>query len=257
MIADSQSNIFTNKMLVDKITAALAIAIFSAALGTLRGFINVTYNLNYKKAKVTGSPPSNGSEYDYIVVGTGTSGSVVAGRLAEAGHRILIVEAGGPPHFLQKIPGLFSFFLNTPYDWGYKLKQKGDIGGVYNDRSIPYPRGQSLGGTRLVQRRDMGKILCKLSLVWYCSVLNGMVYFRGHSKDFDEWEKLRNPGWGWKDVLPFFKKAEKWTGSDDTYGTDGHLNIRPSPYTYKVLQQISEHLQTNPSAWRRGHFVYF
>ena len=64
-----------------------------------------------------------------------------------------------------------------------------------------------------------------------------MVYFRGHSKDFDEWEELGNPGWGWRDVLPFFKRAEKWAGpnSEDTYGTDGLLNIRPSPYIYKVI----------------------
>ena len=88
-------------MLLNKITTALAIAAFSAALGSMRLFINVTYNLGHKRAKATGSPPSNGSEYDYIVVGSGTSGSVVAGRLAEAGHRILLVEAGGPPHFLQ------------------------------------------------------------------------------------------------------------------------------------------------------------
>ena len=67
----------------------------------MRLFINVSYNLNYKKAKLMGSPPLNRSEYDYIVVGSGTSGSVVVGRLAEAGHRILLVEAGGPPHFLQ------------------------------------------------------------------------------------------------------------------------------------------------------------
>ena len=62
-----------------------------------------------------------------------------------------------------------------------------------------------------------------------------MVYFRGHSKDFDEWEELGNPGWGWKDVKQFFKSAERWTGpnSDETYGRDGHLNIRPNPYSYK------------------------
>ena len=79
--------------------------------------------------------------------------------------------------------------------------------------------------------------LDKSNLVYHYSVLNGMVYFRGHSKDFDEWEELGNPGWGWKDVLPFYKRAEKWAGpnSDDTYGTDGHLNIRPSPYIYKVV----------------------
>ena len=68
-------------------------------------------------------------------------------------------------------------------------------------------------------------------------MLNWMLYFRGHSKDFDEWEALGNPGWGWKDVLPFFKSAEKFAGlnTDDTYGTDGHFSIMPQRYIYKVL----------------------
>ena len=61
--------------------------------------------------------------------------------------------------FMQGIPGMFSFFLNTPYDWGYKLKRKDGIGGVYKDRTIPYPRGQSMGGTRLVHSIVFGKAL--------------------------------------------------------------------------------------------------
>ena len=70
-----------------------------------------------------------------------------------------------------------------------------------------------------------------------------MIYFRGHSKDFDEWEELGNPGWGWKDVKQFFKSAERWTGpnSEETYGRDGHLNIRPNPYSYKEGLKITGH----------------
>ena len=66
---------------------------------------------------------------------------------------------------------------------------------------------------------------------------NWMLYFRGHSKDYDEWEELGNPGWGWNDVLPFFKSAEKFTGpnEDGTYGTDGHFKIMPNPHIHKVF----------------------
>ena len=93
---------------------------------------------------------------------------------------------------------MFTFFLNTPYDWGYKLKPKEDIGGVYSDKTIPYPRGKSIGGTRFVYKNKCP--VHQANVCHHCSVLNGMVYFRGHSKDFDEWEELGNPGWGWKDV---------------------------------------------------------
>ena len=68
-------------------------------------------------------------------------------------------------------------------------------------------------------------------------MINGMLYFRGHSKDYDEWEELGNPGWGWRSVLPYFKSAEKWRGPDnpnDTYGTQGHFNIMYSPFRFKV-----------------------
>ena len=69
------------------------------------------------------------------------------------------------------------------------------------------------------------------------SMLNWMVYFRGHSKDFDEWEGLGNRGWGWKDVQPFFKKAEKWTGPNPnhTYGTGGRFSVMPNPYINQVM----------------------
>ena len=67
-------------------------------------------------------------------------------------------------------------------------------------------------------------------------MLNWMIYFRGHSSDFDEWEALGNPGWGWKDVEPLFKRAERWAGPnlDGVYGTEGPFNIMPNPFNYRV-----------------------
>ena len=68
-------------------------------------------------------------------------------------------------------------------------------------------------------------------------MLNYMLYFRGNPEDFNEWEKLGNSGWGWKDVLPFFKKAERFTGPDsnDSYGTKGRLDVMPNTYIHKVI----------------------
>ena len=69
-------------------------------------------------------------------------------------------------------------------------------------------------------------------------MLNWMLYFRGHSEDFEEWENLGNPGWGWRDVLPFFKKAERFVGDnrDEVYGTDGNFRIMLIPYIYKACK---------------------
>ena len=81
--------------------------------------------------------------------------------------------------------------------------------------------------------------------VWilqYCSMLNWMLYFRGNSKDFEEWEKLGNPGWGWRDVLPFFKKAERFAGAneDGVYGTDGNFKVMIIPHLYKACKERAE-----------------
>ena len=76
-------------------------------------------------------------------------------------------------------------------------------------------------------------------------MLNYMLYFRGNPEDFEEWEELGNSGWGWKDVLPFFKKAEKFAGpnNDGSYGTEGRLGIMPNPYIYKViLAKVKENI---------------
>ena len=73
-------------------------------------------------------------------------------------------------------------------------------------------------------------------------MINGMLYFRGHRKDFDEWEEMGNPGWGWEGVLPFFKSAERWSGPTNpngTYGTEGRFNIMYSPFRFKVMNYVT------------------
>ena len=94
------------------------------------------------------SPPQNRSVFDYIIVGSGTAGSVAAGRLAEGGHGVLLIEAGGPSHFLQGIPAFVSSFAGSLYDWNYKQVRKERLGGIYKNKTARYPRGKVLGGSR-------------------------------------------------------------------------------------------------------------
>ena len=82
-------------------------------------------------------------------------------------------------------------------------------------------------------------------------MLNWMLYFRGHSKDFDEWEDLGNPGWGWRNVQAFFKKAEKFAGSneDRTYGTEGRFWVMPMPHVHKVISLLHDSIDYIVRCW--------
>jgi choline dehydrogenase-like flavoprotein len=155
---------------------------------------------------------------------SGSAGSVVAARLAQAGHRVLLVEAGGAPHFLQSVPALALSFMTGPYDWGYKIKLRKGIGGVYKDNVMNYPRGKELGGS---------------------SMLNLMIYMRGHSHDYDEWESLGNPGWSFKDVLPYFKKSENFIGQHSSnltkyHGIHGKMMVEPANYLFPIEEIVTE-----------------
>lgn len=173
-------------------------------------------------SNLTYPTPANGTVYDFIVVGSGSAGSVVAGRLAEAGHSVLLVEAGAPSHWMQGIPALGTYFLSSPYDWNFSYKWNEKFGGKsYDDLVMPYPRGKSLGGS---------------------SMLNWMAYVRGHSKDFDEWEGLGNPGWSYKEVLPYFKKSERWPVSADVkfHGLDGPMSVQEQKDNYLLANVTLE-----------------
>ncbi len=143
-------------------------------------------------------------EADYIVVGAGSGGCAVAYRLAEAGHSVLVVEAGGSDAgpFIQ-MPGALSYPMNMRrYDWGYRTEPEPFLGG----RELACPRGRVIGGS---------------------SSINGMVYVRGHAGDFDHWVEAGATGWGFADVLPYFKRMEDWHGgaASEWRGQGGPLHV--------------------------------
>ncbi len=141
--------------------------------------------------------------YDYIVVGAGSAGSVLANRLSASGrHRVLLLEAGRPNHPWTRIPVGFARLIdNAAANWCYESEADENTG----QRKIPVPRGKLLGGS---------------------SAINGMVFVRGQAQDFDGWAQLGNRGWSYREVLPFFKNMESYAGGDDEYrGRDGPLKV--------------------------------
>jgi choline dehydrogenase len=147
-------------------------------------------------------------EADFVIVGSGSAGAALAYRLGEAGHSVLVLEYGGSDWgpFIQ-MPAALSYPMNMPrYDWGFVTDPEPHLGG----RRLACPRGKVLGGS---------------------SSINGMVYVRGHPRDFDAWAGMGADGWAWADVAPYFKRMETWHGpsSSDWRGTEGPLHITRGP----------------------------
>ena len=144
---------------------------------------------------------------DYVIVGSGSAGSAIAFRLAEAGRRVVVIEAGGTDigPFIQ-MPGALSYPMNMRrYDWGFRSEPEPHLGG----RRLAVPRGKVIGGS---------------------SSINGMVYVRGHARDFDTWDAMGATGWAYADVLPYFKRMENWHGGQSPYrGTSGPLHVTRGP----------------------------
>ncbi len=144
------------------------------------------------------------ASFDYIIVGAGSAGCVLANRLTASGrHRVLLLEAGGHDrHFWIHVPlGFGKLFDNAKVNWLYKSEPEPEL----NNRSIIQPRGKVWGGS---------------------SSINGLLYIRGQHEDFDHWRQLGNAGWGFADVLPYFRRAEdQERGADDLHGAGGPLAV--------------------------------
>ncbi|WP_243613150.1 choline dehydrogenase [Shimia aestuarii] len=148
---------------------------------------------------------------EYVIVGAGSAGCALAYRLAEAGKRVIVIEHGGSDAgpFIQ-MPAALSYPMNMRrYDWDYQTQPEPHLGG----RRLAAPRGKVVGGS---------------------SSINGMVYVRGHARDYDHWQEAGATGWGYGDVLPYFKRMEHWhdggQGGDPAWrGADGPLHVTRGP----------------------------
>jgi choline dehydrogenase len=153
--------------------------------------------------------------FDYVIVGAGSAGCVLANRLsANPSVRVCLLEAGGKDsHPWIHIPvGYFFNFDHPRADWRYRTEPEPGLKG----RVLKYPRGRVLGGS---------------------SSINGMVYIRGHALDYDGWRQLGNVGWSWNDVLPYFKRSENQVrGPNDAHGADGELSVDDLRASWEILE---------------------
>ena len=160
--------------------------------------------------------------YDYIIVGAGSAGCVLANRLsANPKNTVLLLEAGKRDRLSKiQIPAAFSKLFKTDYDWAYETEPQAHL----NNRSLFWPRGKVLGG---------------------CSSINATIYIRGHRTDYDRWQTLGDRDWSYSDLLPYFKKAEhRESGASEYHGIDGPLNVANlrhiNPLSHVFLQAARE-----------------
>lgn len=175
---------------------------FSSVLKHYRNALN-------EAAATTSTTNVFNKEYDFIVIGAGSGGSVVANRLTEIPDwSVLLLEAGKDEMFLTDIPLLVSYIIPTDYNWGYKTEPSGTSCLAMNEKRCNWHRGKGMGGT---------------------SIINYMVYSRGSRVDYDNWERLGNKGWSYKNVLPYFLKSEDVAviqlKSSPFHATGGYLTV--------------------------------
>jgi choline dehydrogenase len=157
--------------------------------------------------------------YDYLIVGAGPAGCLLANRLSHnPSHRVLLLEAGGQDNYPWiHVPVGYLYCIGNPRtDWCFKTESEPGL----NGRALNYPRGKVLGG---------------------CSSINGMIYMRGQSRDYDEWAAQGNKGWGWQDVLPVFKRSEShYAGDSDLHGAKGEWRVEQQRLSWALLDAFRE-----------------
>ncbi|MEN8197017.1 MAG: GMC family oxidoreductase N-terminal domain-containing protein, partial [Pseudomonadota bacterium] len=158
-------------------------------------------------------------EFDFVIVGAGSAGCAMAYRLSEDGKdSVLVLEYGGTDMGpLIQMPSALSYPMNmATYDWGYWSEPEPHLGG----RKLVCPRGKVVGGS---------------------SSINGMVYVRGHAHDYDHWEEQGAAGWGYRHVLPYFKRMENAHGGQEGWrGTDGPLHVTRGPWKNPLFHAFVE-----------------
>jgi choline dehydrogenase len=157
--------------------------------------------------------------FDYVIVGAGPAGCVLANRLsADPTVRVLLLEAGGRDDYIWiHIPVGYLYCMgNQRTDWCFKTEAEPGL----NGRALAYPRGRVLGG---------------------CSSINGMIYMRGQARDYDQWRQLGNAGWSWDDVLPYFRRSEDQVrGADDMHGAGGEVRVEEQRLSWEILDAFRE-----------------
>ncbi len=154
--------------------------------------------------------------FEYVVIGAGSGGCAVAARLQEGGAQVLLLEAGVPDETPEiHIPAAFPKLFKSPLDWNYETEAQEHL----NGRRLYWPRGKMLGGS---------------------SSINAMIYIRGHRADFDAWAAAGNRGWGYDDVLPYFRRGEDFEGGQSEYhGAGGPLHVENRRYTHEICDAIT------------------